>query len=384
MVAVDYAGWVGASVFSCFAAQETTVSSFYLMSRTSSSSLDFIDNQHLLFTFRVAGLLKRLPDCPRDDEDQLIRALVLHLPDGKVERSAEWRLHDRGRYLWPLGDGRFLIRVRDSLLTTDSSLKLEPFVHSNTPLRLVKLSPDARMLLIETDLENPHQRPAEPGGAESLFGPRQDVQLTVLRVKDRSVQLRAKSLSVTDLPMISQGYIETLSAQGDHWMVRYRPFQGEPTVIADVASSCRPSESPLNDTTAVVSICPERGDDRLFQAISLGGKKLWTYRWDDHYVWPTTAASESGTRIAFSALRVAHPVNARDPIDETELQAQRVEVLDVNTGRLELTQYATPVLSAGQNYALSPDGGRFAVLRDNAIEIYDLPAPAASERASVE
>src|SRR5271156_987605 len=148
------------------------LSSFYLMSRTSSSSLDFIDNQHLLFTFRVTGLLKRLPDCPRDDEDQLIRALVVHLPDGRVERSAEWRLHDRGRYLWPLGNGRFMIRQRDSLLTTDSSLKLEPFVHSNTPLRLVKLSPDARMLLIETDLETAHQRPAEPGGAESLFGPR--------------------------------------------------------------------------------------------------------------------------------------------------------------------------------------------------------------------
>jgi hypothetical protein len=30
-------------------------------------------------------------------------------------------------------------------------------------------------------------------------------------------------------------------------------------------------------------------------------------------------------------------------------------------------------LSAGQNYALSPDGSRFAILRDGAIEVYDLP-----------
>ena len=47
---------------------------------------------------------------------------------------------------------------------------------------------------------------------------------------------------------------------------------------------------------------------------------------------------------------------------------------------LELTQYATPVLSAGQNYALSPDGDRFAVLRDNAIEIYNLPPAAPGDR----
>jgi hypothetical protein len=39
------------------------------------------------------------------------------------------------------------------------------------------------------------------------------------------------------------------------------------------------------------------------------------------------------------------------------------------------------VLSAGQNYALSPDGGRFAVLRENAIEIYDLP-PTTPETAA--
>ena len=361
------------------------LSSFYLMSRTSSSSLDFIDNQHMLFTFRATGLMKRLPECQPDDEDQMIRALVVHVPDGKIERTAEWRLHDRGRYLWALGNGKFLVRKQDDLFVTDSSLELRPFISSTTPLRLIKLSPDARVVLVETDLEKhtpeEHQRLVRAALAEDLPPPHEDVQMTILRVEDRSVILRARALSVTDLPMISNGYIETLSAQGDHWMLRYRPFDGEPSVIADVASSCRPSESPLNAETTVVNLCSERGDEHLYQAISLGGKKLWTYRWDSHYIWPTSAASESGTRIAFSTLRVAHAVNSRDPIDETDLQQQRVEVLDVDTGRLELTQYATPVLSAGQNYALSPDGGRFALLRDNAIEIYDLP-PAATARES--
>src|SRR5271169_5934455 len=110
------------------------LSSFYLMSRTSSSSLDFIDGQHLLFTFRATGLLKRLPECQRDDEDQLIRALVIHLPDGNVERSAEWRMHDRGRYLWALGNGKFMVRQRDTLEFTDASLELHAFLHSSSPL----------------------------------------------------------------------------------------------------------------------------------------------------------------------------------------------------------------------------------------------------------
>jgi hypothetical protein len=62
-----------------------------------------------------------------------------------------------------------------------------------------------------------------------------------------------------------------------------------------------------------------------------------------------------------------------DPIDETNIVNQMVGVFDTQTGQLRLVKNATPILSAGQNYALSPDGLRFAVLRDGAIEVYDLP-----------
>jgi len=360
------------------------LSNFYLLSRKSSSSLDFIDDQHLLFTFRATGLMKRLPDCHPDDEDQLIRALVVHLPDGKIERSAEWRMHDRGRYLWALGNGNFMVRQRDSLELTDASLELHPFLRSSSPLRLVKLSPDAKLVLVETDLEkhteDEHQRLTAAAEMDGLFGPSEDVLMTVLRISDRSVLMRARSLKVSDVPIISEGYIETLAAQGGQWMLRYRPFNGEPTVIANVASSCEPNEDPLNDRTTVVTVCTNRSADHVLQAISLKGKMLWTYRWDSHYIWPTTASSQSGRRIAFSTLRVSHPVNAYDPFDETEVQAQRVDVLDAETGQLELTQYATPALSAGQNYALSSEGDHFAVLRDNAIEVYNLP-PTAPQNA---
>jgi hypothetical protein len=293
-------------------------------------------------------------------------------------------MHDRGRYLWALGNGKFMVRQRDTLEFTDASLELHAFLHSNTPLRLVKLAPDAQSVLVETDLEkhttDEHQRLAASAGADGLFGPSEDVLLTILRISDRSVLLRARALSVSDVPIISDGYIETLAAQGAHWMLRYRPFSGEPTVIGSVESSCEPKEDPLNDKTTVVTVCANRSADHILQAISLKGKTLWTYRWDNHYIWPTTAASQSGRRIAFSTLRISHPVNAYDPFDETEVQAQRVDVLDADTGQLELTQYATPALSAGQNYALSSEGDRFAVLRDNAIEIYDLP-PAAPQSA---
>ena len=38
-----------------------------------------------------------------------------------------------------------------------------------------------------------------------------------------------------------------------------------------------------------------------------------------------------------------------------------------------LVRDASPVLTAGQNVALSPDGKRFAIVRNGAVEVYDLP-----------
>src|ERR1700760_3267478 len=67
-------------------------SSFYLTARLSSVSLDFIDKDHLLFTFRLPGLMKRLPDEPPNDDDQTIRAVVLDLPAGNVSAKTDWRM----------------------------------------------------------------------------------------------------------------------------------------------------------------------------------------------------------------------------------------------------------------------------------------------------
>ncbi len=102
--------------------------SFYLTYRLSSAALGFLDDDHLLFTFRVGGLLKRLPSDQLDDDDQEIRAVVLDLHTGKVVKQTEWREHDRLAYLWPYGDGQFLVRIRDSLFLTDASLEMRPYL----------------------------------------------------------------------------------------------------------------------------------------------------------------------------------------------------------------------------------------------------------------
>jgi hypothetical protein len=79
--------------------------------------------------------LARAPNHRAEDDDQQIRAVVLDLRTGKVAQQAEWRMHDRSQYLWPYKDGKFLVRLRDTLFVTDPTLTLEPFVTLLSVLR---------------------------------------------------------------------------------------------------------------------------------------------------------------------------------------------------------------------------------------------------------
>jgi hypothetical protein len=62
---------------------------FYLTYRLSSAALGFFDDDHLLFTFHIGGLLQRVPDDPADDDDQQIRAECDDGKSGTADRVAD-------------------------------------------------------------------------------------------------------------------------------------------------------------------------------------------------------------------------------------------------------------------------------------------------------
>jgi hypothetical protein len=156
-------------------------------------------------------------------------------------------------------------------------------------------------------------------------------------------------------------------------MIRYLPFKGEARLLTEVESSCQPTEEPVSHDVTLIFSCPRSGNDHLVSAINLDGKLLWQQRWDARYIWPTFQLTQNGSRFAYSSLEVSRPVGPMDPVDQDSILKQMVGVFDTASGKLLLVKNATPILSAGQNYALSPDGTRFVILRDGALEVYNLP-----------
>jgi hypothetical protein len=364
----------------------------YLAYRHATTTLDFIDNGHLLFTFRDAGLMHRVPDDPAEDEDQVIRAEVIDIATGKSTEHSQWRMHDRQRYLWPLRGGRFLVRQRNSLYLTDSHLELRPYLQFERQLQLVEISPDRNLMVVEVQKLIAPDPDAENGvsSALSLSPPpkRRGTDVILLHPGDNSVLAESEARHPVDLALVEDSFLNLLESKDPgRWVIQREIFHGDPKIIGEFKSSCMPTIMTVSDSVALAIGCPPKGgSDHIVNAISLRGDLLWQDRWKERYIWPTFDYAEDGSRFAYGSLEVNRDIGFMDSLDQSDVVAQMIGVFDTQSGKLELVKNATPVLSAGHNYALSSDGRRFAILREGAIEVYDLPpvpaAPAAPPTAS--
>jgi len=357
----------------------------YLSYRYSSATLDFIDNDHLLFTFRDAGLMHRIPGDPPDDEDQVICAMVLDIPTGKPVEQTKWRMHDRQRYLWALDDGRFLVRQRNALYLTDRHLELRPYLEFNNPLRAVEVAPDRKLMVVEMQIALPADPdPSNEASTESLLGPppvrRKMISVMVLHPGEKEILAQSQTRTSVDLPLVENGFLNLLEGKDPtQWVIQRETFPNDPKnlppkILTEVKSSCAPVLMTVSkEVTLAIGCPPKGGDDHMVSAISLSGQLLWQDRWKKRYIWPTFDYAEDGSRFAFGSLEMNRDIGFMDAFGEDDVTAQMVGVFDTRSGKLELAKDASPVLSAGHNYALSADGRRFAILRGGAIEIYDLP-----------
>jgi hypothetical protein len=354
----------------------------YLLARYTSSSLDFLDETHLLFTFRRPRLLKR--EEGSDGLEQVVQADVIALPEGQVVAEDQWLLRDRGRYLWRIGDHHALLRIGSNLYQIDNELHLEQVYKSPSRLREVEASPDGKLLLLESDRERhtPEQHRqlalhAQLVGAEP---PEEDVEIRIARLDQKKLLMSARADQAGDLPATVAGYFTQQKVKDPHWNVYFHPFdRPQPNggdLVTGVDSSCEPSEKALSEQTALILSCPPGRGDRFVAAYSLDGHKLWDGRWQSNFTWPAFRVSEGGASVAISWLAVNRPVTPTEGIDDEEVQSQVLTVLDAHTGALRMGMVVSPIVSAGGNFALSADGNRLAVVNRGAIEIYDLPPPA--------
>jgi hypothetical protein len=367
----------------------------YLGARNSLVSLDFLDENRLLFTFRVPGLMHRDPDDREGNEERQIRAVVVALPEGKVESEALWTVHDRLRYLWMLKDGHFLLRDRDGLEEGDAKLELKPLLQFPGPLLWLELDPTQQLMVTNSrepalekangagDAQTTVRPSLNPGGQGKSDAGQNDPARTevrkaelVLRILHREsgqVLLVSRVPSTIHLPINADGYLDSLRGNGQQWLLNLNYFGGGSKLLGRVESACSPAFEFVSQREVLVTGCTGSGGRKLV-AMDTGGHHLWEDSISASAIWPMLVKAPDGSRLAHETMAVTHPVTPFAPLDSEDVKGQLVRVFDSANGKLALEAPASPALDSGGNVAISPSGQRVAVLNAGAIQIFDLPA----------
>lgn len=361
----------------------------YLGLRNSLVSLDFLDEDRLLFTFRVPGLMHRDAGPGATGDERQIRAVVLALPTGAVEAEALWTVHDRVRYVWMLNDGHFLLRNRDGIEEGDAKLELKPLLHFPGPLLWMEMDPSKQFLVTNSrepaDAVHKDGDVASPSTAQAsmmIDGQKAgapDLVVRILRRDSGQVMLVSRARSAVHLPINSDGYLESLRANGEQWMIDLNYFSGGSKALGRVNSTCPPNIDFVSQRELLVTACDGAGGRRLV-ALGMDGRRLWEDLSSPQAIWPLLVMAPDGSRLVRETLAVNHPISAYAPIDSEDIKGQLVRVLNAANGKVALEATAKPALDAGGNVAIAPSGRRVAVLNSGAIEIFDLPeAPGLAE-----
>jgi len=353
-----------------------------------SVSLDFVDSTHVLLTFNRKQLLKRLPECTPDHEDRLMHAAILEIPSGNVVAEADWYLHDRRRYLWPLSPGKILLRRLNSLYLVDSSLHETLLLKSPKDLLWVSVTPDGSQIIAETenDKKAADSTHRSPGKAQPKY------VVKFLEVKTLAVQRTLLFNNFTNLTGTSSGYADVIR-KGDIWLLRFGPTATKRHNLARVRSQTLPTVLYPTDNTVLVGRCAASGCNYGVTAFTLTGHRLWRQHWPSLRSYPEVTRSEDDSRFSVSTLRVGPdstvPSNV-DNSDDDPLKAQfsqqdvfrqEIQVFDTASGNSVLSLSISPAVTTGQNVSLSPDGRHLALLRGSALELFDLPPTSGEEQS---
>jgi hypothetical protein len=380
----------------------------YLGTRNSFVSLDFLDEDRLLFTFRVPMLIHRDREGGDASDARRIRAMVLELPEGTIEAEALWTVHDRARYLWPLKDGRFFLRDRNSLFVGDSALTLKPFLDFPGPLLWLEMDPAQQFIVANS--HEPVPAPAKtaapadgssstgllsgqagsPSTASATATTDQDpgteevnppqLVVRILRRGSGEVMLVSRARAPVHLPINTVGYLENLRGRGLEWTLNLNYFAGGSRMLGALETACDPDDEFLSENEFLVTGCGSDGSQKLI-AMTTEGRTLWISQAPPTQLWPRLTVAPNGSRLAWITLDTNRQMSTFAPMDNTNVKEQSVTVFDAATGDIAFVSPVNPILDAGGNVALSPSGGRLAIINAGAIQVFDLPTPTPSPAA---
>lgn len=386
----------------------------FLLAGGSMLTVDFVDKDHLLVTFALRRLMRREPDARADEDDRMVGAFLVELPSGKVLAQTEWRLHDRGQYLWNLGHGCFLLRVRSQMMMIapmrggdmSDAFRETPLLQIDRHIVAIMVSSDDDLLTVESTKwaigagDTSEGFSAEPAPVQINFyrmlHPDQGTRGVVLQ--PAGVVHARNALA---LPMTTAGILNVLPGSKDEWLFNFNEYTGKARELSAYDTSCFPRPQFVGHGEFIAFGCRGSDDRPELAGFNLKGEEMWQQGIYDTYVSPTFAYAPAAGRFAMERTMVTSAFDPDSPLVAAAVTGEDVRVYQTYSGKQVFRIDCSPVQRAGENFALSPDGLKLAVVRQTmvhhaatkdeaaytqneaGVEVYALPPLSDADEAAV-
>lgn len=375
-------------------------------------TLHFLDDDHLMVTYGVHGLIPRVAGDPPDDDDRLVAAVVVELPSGKVVARTRWHLHDRQQYLWPLGHGFFLLRIQNQLrvidplhnLSAEDPFAQHAFLEVKRRIAAISISPGSDLLMIQTvPTPKPQQPnatapvppdapPADPSPQSEQERLDQATQILFFRLVVQQATTGAPPELIAQsagfllaphpirLPVTSEGFLDISKESPRTWLFDFQPHAGKRLELAPFDTTCMPSPYFISRSEFVAFGCNGTDSRAEFSYFNLRGEQPWIQMLAGKQIFPIIVSAPDAGRFAFSHLQLAGTFYDMDNLTPEELTGQEILVMQNHDGRVLLKVQASPVARSGQNFDLSASGLSFAVFRGAKLDVFRLPPLTAGDQ----
>ena len=359
-------------------------------------TLNYVDDGHLLVTWTTRGLIKRRDDSEANDEDRNVAAVLLEAPSGKVLARTEWHLRDHRQYLWALGHGHFMLRIRNELLVISpmehlaagKAFEEQVFLSLRREIAHISVSPMGDLLTLETEplaIQVGIKGSPAAAGATQTVTPvtepsKPQVQINFYRLRETGEKLELEAAGVVlardlvELPVNAEGFLDVSLESAGVYLFDFQEHGGKRLELSPYDTSCIPRARFVSASEFIAFGCTTGVDKQQMAGFNLKGEENWIAAFPNRHVFPYVIAAPAAGRFALSRTVVSGLYLDLDHLTPEQVAGQEVTVLQSYDGRQLLKVTATPFQRAGGNFDLSPDGLGFAVVHGDKVDLYRLPA----------
>ena len=333
------------------------------------SALAWLGPDQVLFAFNSHRLIPRGLESP--ETTRMVHAVLVSVSGHAVLRSADWKIHDAGRFLWQLDATRVLVHAGDELRVYGSGLELQHTIRLGGALRFLRTSPSGDSIVFGT-LRERHSQELHAQLRKDLGDePEEDVEVTMLDKDFRIVTSGITASGLAPPTLLNEGQVSLRPQPEGDYRMAIEKWGNTTSTLARFRSTCAPQVSSISPDLLFLVSCVTNIGEPEYRVLHGDGTLMLRGQPGPRQLGIEGGGNPQRFAVKFVSRLADDPPGSR--FSASDLEFEEIRIYRAKDGkRLGAVRVEDPPTSYG-GFALSPDGSQMAVLSGSEIKVFALP-----------